>query len=89
MATTSAQSKWRDKNRFSKRQLNVMARKLIHDELVEMAEQEGLRGKAEAVTYAVLMAETMIRLAADDPDAKRVLDAFREAYGRDRDMYAP
>ena len=31
MATVSAQNRWRSKNRFVKSQLNVMARRLVHD----------------------------------------------------------
>lgn len=89
MATTHAQNRWRDKNRFAKRQLNVMARKLVHDELADLADAEQLRGKGEAVTYAVLLAKTLLQFAEDDPQAARLMEAFRTAYSRDRDMYAP
>ena len=53
MASTAAQRKWRDKNRFVKRQLNVMARTITHDGLNEIAAKFDLRGKAEAVAFGV------------------------------------
>ena len=53
MATVEAQRKWRNKNRFVKSQLNIMARKQIHEYLEEIAETHDLRGKGEAVTFAV------------------------------------
>ena len=37
MATAAAQRKWRAKNRFVKTQLNVMTRRLVHDDLREIA----------------------------------------------------
>ena len=46
MATAAAQRKWRAKNRFVKTQLNVMTRRLVHDDLKEIAERYQLRGKS-------------------------------------------
>ena len=52
MATTKAQRKWRDKHRLVKSQLNVVAKKHVHDELGDFAGAFRLRGKGEAVTFA-------------------------------------
>ena len=46
MATASAQI------RFVKSQLNVMARRLVHGDLVEIAGRYRLRGKGEAVGFS-------------------------------------
>ena len=45
MATAATQNKWRRKNRLVKSQLNVMARKLTHEELDDFADAFRLRGK--------------------------------------------
>ena len=53
MATTVAQRRWREKNRFVKTQLNVMTRRLVHEDLSEISDSFRLRGKGEAVSFAV------------------------------------
>lgn len=89
MATVEAQRKWRAKNRFVKRQLNIMARKQIHDQLDEMSDTFDLRGKGEAVTFAVYLAMALMQQADFNEEAARLRDAFSANYRRDRDLYAP
>ncbi len=87
MATRQAQKKWRDKHRFVKRQLNVMARKLVHEYLDDIAATFGLRGKGEAVTFACFVTRALMQRADFDAEAARTLDTFAEVYHRDRDVY--
>ncbi len=87
MATAQAQRKWRDRNRFVKRQLNVMARKSVHDDLDTLATDFDLRGKGEAVTFAAFVARALVQRAEFSSDAQRILDDFSEAYHRDRELY--
>jgi len=88
MATTTTQNKWRRKNRLVKSQLNVMARKLTHEELDDFAGAFGLRGKGEAVTFAAFVTKALIQRADFDAKAARMLDDFTDAYHRDRDIYS-
>lgn len=87
MATTQAQRKWRDKHRFVKRQLNVMADVLIHRYLDEIAEAHGLRGKGEAVAFACFMAKALMQRAEYDRDVEAMLAGLAETYHRDREFY--
>ena len=87
MATTNAQRKWRDKHRYVKHQLNVMAHRLIHRYLDEIAERFTLRGKGEAVTYACFVTKALMQRADYDPLAERMLGDFAATYHRDRDIY--
>ncbi len=88
MASTEAQNRWRRKNRFVKRQLNVMTRKLVHDGLSDLADDFALRGKGEAVAFAVFVAKALQQQADFNAEAARLLDLFAEAYRRDRDLFA-
>ncbi len=88
MASTDAQNKWRRKNRFVKRQLNVMTRKLVHDALTDLADDFDLRGKGEAVAFACYIAKALQQQADFNDEAARLLELFAAAYGRDRDLYA-
>jgi len=88
MATPKAQKKWRDKHSLVKKQLNVMARKSVHEYLDEMAETYSLRGKGEAVTFACFMTRALVHRAEYNSEAARMLDDFTEAYHRDRELYA-
>jgi len=88
MATATTQNKWRRKNRLVKSQLNVMARKLTHEELDDFAGAFGLRGKGEAVTFAAFVTKALIQRADFDAKAARMLDDFTDAYHRDRDIYS-
>ena len=89
MATAVTQRKWRDKHRFIKTQLNVMARKQIHDELEDFAGAFQLRGKAEAVTFAAFVTRALVQRADYDGRAARMLDDFIAAFHRDRELYSP
>lgn len=87
MATNRAQRRWRDKNRFVKTQLNVMARRLVHDDLDEIAREFALRGKGEAVAFASFATKGLVQYAAHNAEARRLLELFAEAWRRDRDLY--
>ena len=89
MATLEAQRKWRDKNWLVKRQLNIMARKGIHDDLVDLAGRHGLRGKAEAVTFAVFVCKALMQRAEFDDGAEDMIATFVKSYHRERALYAP
>lgn len=89
MATVEAQRKWRQKNRFVKRQLNIMARKQIHEDLEDLSDEHGLRGKGEAVSFAVYVTKALMQQADFNDEAARLREIFAESYQRDRDMYAP
>ena len=89
MATAQTQAKWRGKHRFIKRQLTVMARKQIHDDLDELAAHFHLRGKAEAVSFSAFLAKAMLQAADHNAEAARLLTLFAEAFQRDRDLYRP
>ena len=88
MTTTASQKKWRDKNRFVKTQLNVMARRLVHGYLQEIADRYGLRGKGEAVTFAAFVTKALIQRAEFDPETAALLDVFADTYRADRDVYS-
>ncbi|MBM3565686.1 MAG: hypothetical protein FJX42_06195 [Alphaproteobacteria bacterium] len=89
MANADTQRKWRAKNHLVKRQLNVTARRHIHDKLADFAGMFQLRGKAEAVTFACFITEALIQRADYSADVARMLDDFRNAYHRDREMFSP
>ncbi len=88
MTTAKSQKKWRDKHRLVKTQLNVMARKSVHEELQRLADQFQLRGKGEAVSFSAFLAQALIQRADFNTEAARMLDDFSEAYHRDRDLYS-
>jgi len=87
MATNPGQRRWRDKNRFVKTQLNVMARRLVHNDLDEIAGVFDLRGKGEAVAFSSFLAKGLVQYAAHSTQARQLLDVFSEAWMRDRDLY--
>lgn len=88
MTTAKAQRKWRNKNRFVKTQLNVMARRLVHDYLDEIAAAFELRGKGEAVTFASFVTKALMQRAEFDPSAAQILETFETTYRQDRDVYS-
>ena len=88
MASLEAQSKWRRKNKFVKRQLNIMARKNVHDYLEEIADGHDLRGKGEAVAFAVYPTMALIQQGGFNDEADRLLQIFADAYHRDRETFA-
>jgi hypothetical protein len=87
MATAHSQRRWRNKNRYVKTQLNVMARRLVHDDLDEIARRYDLRGKGEAVGFASFVAKGLMQYAEHNAEARRLLDVFAESFERDRDLY--
>lgn len=89
MATTGSQNKWRRKHRLVKSQLNVMAKKQIHEQLEEFADAFNLNGKGEAVTFASFVTRALIQRADFNGDAAKMLHDITEAYHRDRDIYQP
>jgi hypothetical protein len=88
MATAKSQGRWRNKNRYVKTQLNVMARRLVHDDLDEIARRYDLRGKGEAVGFASFVTKGIIQYADHNEEARRLLELFAEAFERDRDLYS-
>ena len=89
MATPQAQRKWRDKNRYVKTQLNVMARKVTHDGLTEVAETFGLKGKAEAVAFCAYVVRAIKQKGERDAPTYLYLDALKAGFRRDRDIFSP
>lgn len=89
MATTKSQNKWRRKNCLVKSQLNVMAKKQIHDELETFASMFHLKGKGEAVTFASFVTRALLHRADFSGEAAKILNDITEAYHRDRDIYQP
>lgn len=87
MATAQAQKKWRNKHRFVKKQLNVMARRLVHEYLDDIAVSFDLRGKGEAVTFACFVTRALMQRADFNAEASRMLDVFAHTYHQDRDVY--
>jgi hypothetical protein len=87
MATAHSQRRWRNKNRYVKTQLNVMARRLVHDDLDEIARRYDLRGKGEAVGFASFVTKGIIQYAEHNDEARRLMELFAEAFMRDRDLY--
>ena len=89
MATAAAQKKWRDKHRFVKSQLNVMARRITHDGLKEISDEFGLHGKAEAVAFCTFVVRAMKQKSDGDAATFLYLDALKAGFKRDRDIYSP
>ena len=88
MTTAKSQKKWRDKHRLVKTQLNVMARKSVHEDLDKLALSFDLRGKGEAVSFTAFVTSALIQRADFSTEAARMLDDFAEAFHRDRDLYS-
>jgi hypothetical protein len=89
MATSDSQNRWRSRNRYSKKQLNVMARVETHAALDEIAVAHNLRGKAEAVTFSCFIARWLMQQSAHNPQAAELLAHLSDVYHRDRDLHAP
>ena len=86
---SKAQRKWRDKNRFVKTQLNVMARTITHEGLKEVAEAFDLKGKAEAVAFCAYVVRAMQQKSDRDAATYLYLDALKAGFKRDRDVFSP
>ncbi|OFX08025.1 MAG: hypothetical protein A2516_11930 [Alphaproteobacteria bacterium RIFOXYD12_FULL_60_8] len=89
MADPAAQQKWRDKHRFTKTQLNVMARKHVHGYLEDFAGTFSLRGKAEAVAFCAFATKMLMQHGEHNPEAKRLMTLIADAFHRDRDLFQP
>jgi hypothetical protein len=88
MADSKVQRRWRQKHRFVKRQLNVMARRQTHDSLRGFAQAFRLRGKAEAVAFACFVTRALMQRAEYYVEAARMIDDFALGYHRDRDLHS-
>jgi hypothetical protein len=88
MADSTTQRKWRQKYRFVKRQLNVMARKQTHDVLQVFAKAFRLRGKGEAVAFACFVTRALMQRAEYSAEAAQMLDDFALGYHRDRELHS-
>lgn len=88
MADPIIQRRWRQKYRFIKRQLNVMARKQTHDALLTFARVFRLRGKGEAVAFACFVTRALMQRAEYSAEAARMLDDFTIGYHRDRELHS-
>ena len=88
MADRESQMKWRRKNHFVKRQLNVMARKLVHDYLAEIGAAYHLKGKGEAVTFSCYVTKALIQQGEFNEEAARLLRVFYENFKRDRELFS-
>ena len=88
MTTAKAQQRWRTKNRYVKSQLNVMAPKLVHNDLADIADRISLRGKGEAVGFASFITKGLIQFSEHNVEARRLLEIFAESYERDRELYS-
>lgn len=89
MATSLAQQKWRAKNQGTKTQLNVMARKVTHDGLTEIADVYGLKGKAEAVAFCAYVVRALTQKGERDAATYLHLDALKAGFKRNRETYSP
>ena len=88
MANSTTQRKWRQKYRFVKRQLNVMARKQTHEALHVFVEVFRLRGKGEAVAFACFVTRALMQRAEYSAEAALMLDDFALGYHRDRELHS-
>jgi len=86
---SKAQQKWRDKNRLTKTQLNVMARTVTHEGLSDVAKDFKLRGKAEAVAFCAYVVRSMKQKGAGDATTYLYLEALKAGFKRDRDIFSP
>lgn len=66
-----------------------MARKKVHEYLEEIADTHELRGKGEAVTFAVYLTMALVQQGDFNDEADRLHQIFTDSYHRDRDVYAP
>ncbi|MCR4377330.1 MAG: hypothetical protein NUV50_04470 [Rhodospirillales bacterium] len=89
MATPEAQRRWREKNRLVKSQLNVMAKKVTHEGLVDVAKTFGLHGKAEAVAFCAFVVRALKQKGERDASTYLYLDALKAGFKRDRDTFSP
>lgn len=89
MATLDAQRKWRQKNRLVKSQLNIVARRKVHESLDEIAAAHDPRGKAGPVTFSVYAMTALRRRGSSHKEAGRLHRLLTGVHHRDRDMFQP
>ncbi len=89
MASNESQNRWRSRNRYSKKQLNVMARVETHAALDEIAITYDLRGKAEAVTFSCFVTRWLMQQSGHNREAEQLLAHLSDVYHRDRELHAP
>ena len=87
MATAKHQRQWRNNNKSTKSQLNIMARRVTHDDLNYLANHMKLRGKGEAVAFACYVTKCLIQFAEQDMYARQLVGTINDSYGRNRDLY--
>ena len=68
--------------------MNVMAGRLVHNDLAEIAKSIIFRDKGEAVVCASYFAKGLIQYSTHNLEAKRLLEVFVASYKRDRDLYS-
>lgn len=88
MATAKSQTRWRSRNRYSKKQLNVMARVETHEALEDIAVTQDLRGKGEAVTFACFVTRWLMQQSAHNREAETLMALLSDVYHRDRETYS-
>lgn len=88
MATAKAQRRWQERKRYVKSQLNVMAGRLVHNDLAEIAKSISVREKGDAVGFASYIVKGLIQYSTHNLEAKRLLEIFVASYERDRDLYS-
>lgn len=89
MATARLQQRWRSRQRTIKTQLNVMARREIHDALAEVAARFALSGKAEAVAFCCVLTQALVARAATDAGIREMIADLARGYHKSREIHAP
>ena len=89
MVTVEVQKKLRNKYRWSNSQLILIARRLVDELRANIAAENGLRGKGEAMSFAVCTGRTLKLQAEFNHEAAQPCDIFRTSYRRDRGAYIP
>jgi hypothetical protein len=88
MATARLQRRWRDRQRSIKTQLNVMARREIHDGLAEIATRFEPGGKGEAVAFCCVLTRALLERAAGDDDIRQMIADLADGYHKSREIHA-
>ena len=89
MATARLQQRWRSRQRTIKTQLNVMARREIHDGLAEIAARFDLNGKGEAVAFCCVLTRALLERSVRDAEIRRMIADLAEGYHKSREIHAP
>lgn len=63
-----------------------MDRAGVHADLDELAAAHELRGKGEAVAFAIYLAKGLTQYGARRQPARQLFDLFVKSYRRDRDL---